>query len=181
MTKEELLNGLNNILNNFLYGLMCSRLVTQETWRHVEDHAALFRGPEEEDIRIELGPISRRVTEPDRRERFIRNYENSLLRALVRETHELIILYCEETGQFATYRREPWFQFARILRNIVSHKQGGVLRQWPRDLGERGITEVTWRNRVLNTNMIGNAINFFPFEGLRLLSDQIEFVEARLV
>lgn len=159
--------------------MVCAR-ISQETWRNVEDHAALFTGPAEDGIRIDLGPISRRVCDPDRRVGFIRNYENMLLRALIRETHELILLYCSETNQFGTYRNETWFQFARILRNIASHKEGGVLRRWPSDLGRQGITEVQWRDRTLSTTMIGNAINFYPYEGLLLVNDQIEFVTERL-
>ena len=72
-----------------------------------------------------------------RNEGFQRNYENSLLRTMMREAHELILLYCEETDQFATYKAEPWFQFARVMRNIISHKEGGTLRKWPDDLQKK--------------------------------------------
>ncbi len=84
MTKEELLNGLNNILNNCLYGLICPRLVTPEVWGEASRGAALFKGRESE-IQIQLGPLSKRVLDPTLRVGFIRNYENSLLRAMVRE------------------------------------------------------------------------------------------------
>jgi hypothetical protein len=40
---------------------------------------------------------------------------------MMREAHELILLYCEETQQFPIYKAEPWFQFARVLRNVMSH------------------------------------------------------------
>ena len=46
LTKEELLNGLNNILNNFLYGFICSRLVTPEAWGEASRGVVLFKGRE---------------------------------------------------------------------------------------------------------------------------------------
>lgn len=179
MTKDELLNGLNNLLNNFLYGFVCPKLLAPEVWSEASRKAAVFQGREGE-IQIPLGPLSKRVLDPTLRVGFMRNYENSLLRALVRESHELILLYCEQTGQFKIYEAEPWFQFARILRNVVSHKDGGILREWPKSLLAKGITSVAWRNRTFDTTMVGTALIFYPPESLELLKDQIDFVGSRL-
>ena len=179
LTKEELLNGLNNLLNNFLYGLVCPKLVTPEVWSEASRKAAVFKGREIE-IQIQLGPLSKRILDPRLRVGFTRNYENSLLRALVRESHELILLYCEQTDQFRIYEAEPWFQFARILRNIVSHKEGGILREWPKSLLANGIISVAWRDRTFDTTMVGTALIFYPPEGLELLKDQIDFVASKL-
>jgi hypothetical protein len=99
---------------------------------------------------------------------------------MVRESHELILLYCHETKQFQVYKAEPWFQFARILRNIISHKEGGTLREWPKDLLRKGITSVAWHNRTFDTTMLGTGLTFYPPEGLELLKDQIDFVASKL-
>ena len=179
LTKDLLLNGLNNILNNLLYGLVSPRLVASNAWVEASRGAALFKGPEA-DIQVHLGPLSKRVIDPTLRDGFIRNYENSLLRAMLRESHELILLHCEETQQFPVYKAEPWFQFARILRNVVSHKQGGVLRKWPTDLLRNGVTSVTWRHRKFETGMLGTEVTFYLHEGLLLLRDETDFVAAKL-
>jgi hypothetical protein len=179
LTKEELLNGLNNLLNNFLYGFVCPKLVTPEVWSEASRKAAVFKGREVE-IQIQLGPIAKRILDPTRCVGFTRNYENSLLRTLVRESHELILLYCEQTKQFQIYKAEPWFQFARILRNVVSHKEGGILREWPKDLLANATTAVVWRNRTFDTTMVGTALIFYPPESLELLKDQIDFVVSKL-
>lgn len=179
MTKDELLNGLNNVLNSFLYGLLCSRLIPPDKWHSVSTSAMLFEG-KDIDIKIALGPLSQRLTDPSLRERFLRNYENTLLRVPLRESHELILLYCEETNQFPIYRDEHWFQFARIMRNVVSHKQGGLLTKWPEDLKKKGICNASWRSRTLDTTMIGSAISFNPNEALQMQSDQAEFVKLKL-
>jgi hypothetical protein len=177
LTKDELLNGLNNVLNTFLYGFVCPKLVPPERWKDVSGKTALFG-----DVEVQLGPLTRRAFEVDYtlREGFKRNYQNCLLRALLREAHELILWYCEETHQFSTYSAEPWFQFARVLRNVMSHKEGGTLREWPQDLLRKGITSVRWHGKTLDTTMLGHRIVFYPPEGLELINDQIEFVTNKL-
>ena len=180
-TKKELLNGLNIVLNNFLYGFVCPKLVPPELWGDASGKTAVFQSSEGE-IQIQLGPLVRRAFDVDftAREGFKRNYENSLLRTLMREAHELILLYCEETHQFPIYKAEPWFQFARVLRNVMSHKEGGTLREWPKDLIAGGVTSVTWRGKKFDTSMLGQRLVFYPSDGLELVKDQIDFVTSKL-
>jgi hypothetical protein len=78
LTKDELLNGLNNILNIFLYGFVNSKLVTPEAWTEASRTTAVFRGHEYV-VEIHLAPLAKRVRNPTLG--FKRNYENSLLRA----------------------------------------------------------------------------------------------------
>ena len=80
------------------------------------------------------------------------------------------------TNQYSVYKAEPWFQFARIIRNVVSHKDGGILRTWPRDLTKTGVTQVSWQNRTLDVSMVGQEIAFTHHEALWLFQDQLEFV-----
>jgi hypothetical protein len=181
LTKDELLNGLNNVLNNFLYGFVCPKLMPAEIWKNASSKTAVFASHDGE-VQVHLGPLTRQAFDADYspRDGFKRNYENSLLRALLRESHELILWYCEETHQFPAYKAEPWFQFARILRNVISHKEGGTLREWPKDLTSKGITSVTWRGRTIDTTMLSHRLVFYPPEGLELVKDQVEFVTAKL-
>ena len=177
LTKDELLNGLNIGLNNFLYGCICAKLVQPKQWEDVARRTAVFG-----DVEIQLGPLVRRAFDAGfvRNEGFQRNYENSLLRTMMREAHELILLYCEETDQFATYKAEPWFQFARVMRNIISHKEGGTLRKWPADLQRKNITSVSWRTKTRDATMLGHQVVFYPPDGLELMKDQIDFATQRL-
>jgi hypothetical protein len=152
-----------------------------EIWKDASSKTAVFASHDGE-VQVHLGPLTRQAFDADYspRDGFKRNYENSLLRALLRESHELILWYCEETHQFPAYRAEPWFQFARILRNVISHKEGGTLREWPKDLTAKGITSVAWRGRTIDTTMLSHRLVFYPPEGLELVKDQVEFVTAKL-
>ena len=181
ITKDELLNGLNVVLDSFLYGFVGPKLVPVECWKDVSGKTAVFARQDGE-VQIRLGPLVHRAYDADYavREGFVRNYENSLLRTLLREAHELILWYCEETNQSSIYRAEPWFQFARVLRNVLSHKEGGTLHKWPGDLRKRGITSVKWREKTLDTTKLGHRLVFYPTEGLELVKDQIDFVINKL-
>jgi hypothetical protein len=179
--KNELLNGLNIFLNNFLYGCVCPNLVPPELWNAASQQTAVFKS-RKGDVEIKLGPLVKRARNADytAAEGFKRNYENSLLRTMMREAHELILLYCRETGQIKAYKAQPWFQFARVLRNVMSHEKGGTLREWPSDLLREGITSVTWREKTFDTTMLGQRVVFYPPEGLELLKDQMDFVREKL-
>jgi hypothetical protein len=113
-------------------------------------------------------------------ERLIHQFESHLLRATLREAHELILLYCRATSQFPLYRNLPWFQFARIIRNVVSHGDGRTLVEWPKDLRRNGVTQAVWRHRVLDAAMEGTRIHFTEAEGLELLDDKTTFAATRL-
>lgn len=180
MTKNELIGALHNILNNFVFGIVSSRFVAQETWEKLATECAVFQAPQGELLHVELEPLSRNMANPSDRKILVEEFEKSLKRAMMSEGHELILWYCEETKQYQNYKTEPWFQFARIIRNIVSHKQGGVLRQWPEDLKKKGISQVSWRNRIIDEKMVGKDIEFTHHEALQLFKDQLDFVVNKL-
>ena len=57
-------------MSGFLYGLLCSRLVPAEKWHSISPGAMLFEG-KDDNIKIALGPLFQRLTDPARRERFL--------------------------------------------------------------------------------------------------------------
>jgi len=120
------------------------------------------------------------MANPEYKKAVTEEFENCLKRTTVREGHELILLYCEQTNEFHVYKAQPWFQFARIIRNVVSHKDAGVLREWPSDLRHAGISSVSWHHHVLAESMVGSAIAFTLYDALNLLKDQIDFARTKL-
>jgi hypothetical protein len=180
MILTELNAGLENVLNNVVFGLLLTRLVAPEAWASVDPPIATFRGSKGDLLRLDVGPMCSQMANTEYKRALTEEYENCLKRATVREGHELLLLYCEETHQFDIYKSQPWFQFARIIRNVVSHKDAGVLREWPRDLKKSGVSQVTWRHYVLDESMVGSAITFTLYDALLLLKDKIEFARTKL-
>jgi hypothetical protein len=180
MTLAELNAGIENVLNNIVFGLLLTRLVPAEAWANVNPPIATFKASLGDLLRLNVGPMCSRMVIPQYTKAVAEEFENCLKRAAVREGHELLLLYCEQTNQFQVYKAQPWFQFARIIRNVVSHKDAGMLREWPSDLKRAGISSVFWHQHVLAESMVGSAVAFTLYDALNLLKDQIDFARTKL-
>ncbi len=100
-------------------------------------------------------------------------------RDLVVSTHELIAEYCLATGQAHVYAAQPWYQFARVLRNAVVHYRGEYVSRWPDALRRRGVAELRWRHLVLR-DRVGEIVPLADADALALWEEQRAFAEREL-
>lgn len=180
MKKGELLSALSNTLQNFVLGILLTQCMPEEKWTSLTQGGIRIDWPNGTFFHADRNWVSDVLGKHQNRIIAIGELEKSLKRALLREGHELILLYCEETNQVGKYKAEPWFQFARIIRNVVSHKQGGILREWPKDLQKKGISSASWRSRIIEETNVGQEIQFTHQEALQLMTDQIIFAQNQL-
>ena len=109
----------------------------------------------------------------------VKEFLKMLLRALIKESFELLKTYTSETSQEALLRGEPWYQFARLIRNCLSHSF--VFKFRPHD---RKILPVSWRGRSVSTDMDGAplTLEFFGYvQTWELFADLCEFAHKRLL
>jgi len=175
------MNMLNNVMNNYIFGITASMLVPEDAWQSTLGRTAGFESPLGSVLKVDLSALALNMSVAKYRKILVEEFENCLKRSMMREAHEIILLYCEKTGQYDKYKSQPRFQFARIIRNVVSHKQGGVLTNWPKDLSKKGITTVQWRARSLDTKMVGSEVKFTHNEVLQLFLDQRDFAQKELI
>jgi hypothetical protein len=116
---------------------------------------------------------------PDARPALAREIAKGSRRDLLASTHELITEYCLATGQTHTYAAQPWYQFARVLRNAVVHYRGEYLSRWPDALRRRGIAELRWRHLVLR-DRVGEVVPLGDADALALWEEQRAFAERAL-
>ena len=100
-------------------------------------------------------------------------------RDLVVSTHELIAEYCLATGQTPAYAAQPWYQFARVLRNAVLHFRGEHVSRWPDALRRRGVVELRWRHLVLR-DRVGAVVPLGNADAVALWAEQRAFAERAL-
>jgi hypothetical protein len=100
-------------------------------------------------------------------------------RDLVASTHELISEYCLATGQTRAYAAQPWYQFARVLRNAVVHYRGEYVSRWPDALRRRGVAELRWRDLVLR-DRVGEVVPLGNADAIALWEEQRTFAEREL-
>jgi hypothetical protein len=178
MTKDEILGAMHNALNNFVLGNVYAKIVPDTAWTGIRE-AFRFVGPNRS-LDVPLEPLADNMTTPRDKAIMVEEFCKSLRRSLMRDGHELIDWYCNETHQYAKYQAVPWWNFARIMRNVVSHKLHGRLNEWPGSLLKKGILRVEWRDRFLESSMVGQDIQFSNQEALELFRDQMDFVRTGL-
>jgi len=100
-------------------------------------------------------------------------------RDLVASTHELLTEYCLATGQTHVYAAQPWYQFARVLRNAVVHYRGEYVSRWPDALRRRGVAELRWRDLVLR-DRVGEVVPLGNADAIALWEEQRTFAEREL-
>jgi hypothetical protein len=180
MRKEELLAGLQNVRNNYLFGMLLTYAVKGSAFESL-------RGKRVELVdrwgsaTFDPSAIVTVISDPKQYGVILEEYRKSLRRAAMREGYELLYKYCIHTNQWEKARNNPLIQFARVIRNIVSHQEGGTQREWPNGLRDMGVTTVSWRGTTIAKRMKGQPIEFGQSQAALLLQDQIDFAEKDLL
>lgn len=179
MTKQELINALHHVHGNLLLGNILLGFSDSIDWKLLGTMIHEVRSPElvfKTDLRPVFGTT---ISLLNHQPTMVNEFQKMLRRAAVAESFEALSTYCHQSGQIEKFRSLPWYQFARILRNTVSHKQGELIT-WPAALTKKGTSSVTWRHRTLDKTMEGTPLQFYDAEVLVLMTDEIEFAEKAL-
>ena len=178
-TKADADGAMRNALSNYVLGLVFITHCDDLNWATIGKTTLIAMSPSLK-TECSLAPLLSGISSlKNERPIAVREFQGMLRRAAVGESHELLVAYCESTNQFTKYRSVPWFQFARIARNTVSHKQGGIVC-WPDDLRKAGLKEVFWRHRVIRESDHGNEFQITDAEILQLFGDMLGFLEREL-
>lgn len=176
--KDGLLGSLNAVINNFMYGLLASRLAAQADLDRYEDTGLRFHTLHGKDVSIHPREFIRYLRTERNRTQQIGEFEIALMRMLVRETYEAVFWYSRVTGQETVLKPAPWYSFAKLMRHITSHERGGFLNEWGRSLSN--VTSVSWRGHVLQKSMLGQPVKFTLGDGLQLWRDIHDFAATHL-
>jgi len=127
-TKEKLTNWLSSIQNSFMVGMAAVFLFEQEdVWPLLKDaelgfvpEGAAF-SPENMSIRLPIHLVGERMQQEGLRPLLLKDFREYLLRNTLSETLEHTREYCEATSQMAKLNSAPWYHFARVIRNALTH------------------------------------------------------------
>jgi hypothetical protein len=104
MTKQELLSQLENAKNNYILGLAALSLFAEEgSCVHLARSDARF-GP----YTVPLAQVATLLRNQTDRDIAIKEFLKMLLRALIKESFELLKAYTSDTAQEALLRGESW-------------------------------------------------------------------------
>ena len=174
MTKKELISQLDNAKNNYILGLAAISLFSNKKVYPVLDESHAKFGT----YTIEFKQVKILLSKPTDREIAVKEFLTSQIRALIKESFELIKNYCSETNQNSRFKAEPWYKFARIIRNCLSHNFKFEFREY-----DKTLLPVTWKSRIINASMDGKhlELKFFGYvETWELFTEYHNFVANRL-
>ncbi len=182
MTKQEAFELLSGIRAAIIYGFVLQTASNDgELAERIRGQKFGFEADDGTIHPIGLTALAALLADRDQRRTIHGNYKVLMKHTLVRTTHEVVLMYCRQTNQFPLYKAEPWFQFARLVRNLLSHEDGAILNEWPKDLTKAGVTYVEWRGRKISATEVGQHVRLDPAEMVRLHEDMAEFLRTKLV
>jgi hypothetical protein len=123
---------------------------------------------------LDLNVLADLVTQTDARKTMCMNFNLLMKQDMVRTTYEHIAHYCEEHKCFDEMKKQPWWNFARVIRNTISHKNGARLHRWP----DNAPDSATWRGHTISKSELGKDIVFEPDEAFRLCDEMRTFAET---
>lgn len=166
--KEFLINQLERTLQNFGLSMVgLTLLVSEDTYGLIRSRKAIIGN-------LEFGYDQFMPILENRSERDISISEllKQHLRTFLKESFEHIKTYVNLTGQFELMRTANWYQFARIMRNSLSHAV--VIQIKPRDLS---LLPVTWNNITVDSSMNNKELDLDFFKPENLLKLCLEMKE----
>lgn len=174
ITKRELISQLENAKNNYILGLAAISLFSNEkTFPILEESHAVFG-----QYTVQFKEVKNFISNPSDRDIAIKEFLTSQIRALIKESFELIKDYCDGTRQSSTFQAEPWYQFSRMIRNCLSHNFRFEFNKY-----DKTLLPVLWKSRTIEHSMDGHhlKLNFFGYvETWELFSEYQDFVKNRL-
>jgi hypothetical protein len=143
-TKSELLAQLENAKNNYILGHAALSLFAEpQVYPLLERQSASFGT-----YTITFDQVARLLRVPSDRDIALKEFLTMLLRALIKETFELLRDYSAATGQTPILKSQGWYQFARLIRNCISHNFMFEFSTY-----DKTLLPVTWGGRTIEPAM----------------------------
>ena len=149
MTKKELMSQLENAKNNYILGLAAISLFSNEkVYPILEESHAKFGV-----YTVEFKQVKNLLMKPADQLIAIKEFLTSQIRSLIKESFELLKNYCNETKQDSTFKAETWYQFARMIRNCLSHNFRFEFNKY-----DKNVLPVSWNRRTIDSTMDGKHL-----------------------
>lgn len=167
LTKAELLGQFTNIQNNYVMGLAAlSAFTSAEALAHLDKSEAKFGA-----YTVPFSQVATMMRHPDSRDDGCKEFLKMLQRALLKESFEVLKNYCHDTGQTELLVGQQWYQFARMVRNCVSHNFHFELTRY-----DKKLLPITWHGRTISEDLDGQPmpIALLGYDGTWELFKELE-------
>jgi len=174
MTKKELIGQLENAKNNYILGMAAISLFSNEKVYPILEKSEAKFGT----YTIGFEQVKNLLINPTDRAIAVQEFLTSHIRAVIKESFELIKKYCDSTNQDSKFKAEPWYHFARMIRNCLSHNYRFEFNKY-----DKTLLPVIWRSRTIDASMNGRylELKFFGYtETWELFMEYQKFADNKL-
>lgn len=181
---DEIRGYLRAIRDNFAFGLAGLAVLTHGSTKNtvlskrilIDQDGLYVIGAHRDPQTVVTGEYYDLSPRPEKAEHAAKQFSTMLLRNLTQESLENLRDYCETTGQTSVMTAQPWYQFARMMRNALAHHY-----EWHFNNYDKSILPVSWRSKTIDLSMDGQLVDFEFFDwydGLELWQDMYDFADT---
>lgn len=166
----SLVGRLTGVQNNFVLGVAAATLLADEQARNLlRGNSISYAG-----LTVPLEQVAALLANARDRDEHLKQFGVVLLRDLVTLAFELAEYHANRAGRSGQLQAEPWYAFADVVRNCVSHNFRISFRRSKKKL------PIVWRDRCLTVDMDGKpmSLDFFGWlQAWQLFCDIKSFAE----
>lgn len=120
ISKEESISQIMTQQNNFYLTLTSALLLNdEEILSTLKGNHVVLGGK----YQFNFDVICECLSNAERKVNALSSFVMMSMRHLVKETFEVTQMYAKQNGKYVDMKSQPWFQFARMCRNCLSHTQ----------------------------------------------------------
>jgi hypothetical protein len=139
----------------------------------LETHAASFG-----DYTVTFDQVAKLLNDPGDRPLVLKEFNNMLMRTTLKESFEHVKEYCQNTSQYPLLKKQNWYEFARIIRNFLSHNCRFIFNKFDKDR-----LPIKWHDLVITEDLHGQGLGdntFGNVETWELFQELEQFVKNEL-
>ncbi len=154
MSKQDLVNQLTHTKNNYIFGLAAFTIFSsEESYPLLNTHLAAFG-----EYTVTFDQLVSLLKIPEDRRIALKEFLKMHMRTLMIESFEHIKAYCQNTDQYAAFKSQNWYEFARLIRNFLSHNCRFEFNKYDRDR-----LPITWNEKTITVEMDKKSPDFSFF------------------
>lgn len=160
ISHKEAISQLENCKNNFMLGLFALHMFssTDELYRFCDSRCKFGNYMLDFDQVVKLLQSEQDIA--------CKEFLKLHLRALIKESFEIVSQYSKQTSFFDTFKEQSWFHIARLIRNAIAHSGHFKIKQ---------SESYQWRNVKLCYQDNGKPlqIDFLGYDGAYTLFEEM--------
>ena len=142
--RQTLAGRLMAVQNNYVLGLASIALLSaDEVMPFLRTQSASFG-----QYSVTFDQVAEILAKPAAREESIKQFLIMLMCSMTKDTFELTRHHCKAAGRLQEMQAQPWYQFARLVRNCIAHNFLFEFTSY-----DRTVLPVTWKGCTLTAVM----------------------------